>query len=159
MADATDGERQEAIPKGKEFMPKVSTEQLANAIKAERVGKSKSILEACLLRRSSMGIRAIAKRIRVSYSTARGWLTRMKDGDLERWFDRKRPGQKRHLDERPVHAIRRWLGGPPKPPRVSGGGVEPGHSGTVDTVEVWHHLQGAHDGAHTQRPRLLIPQT
>ena len=39
------------IPKGKEFMPKVSTEQLANAFKAERVDKPKSILEACFLRR------------------------------------------------------------------------------------------------------------
>ena len=65
MADLADGKRQEAIPKGKEFMPKVSTEQLYSAFKAERVGKPKSILEACLLRRGSMGIRAIAKRIRV----------------------------------------------------------------------------------------------
>ena len=39
-------------------MPCVSTEQLYNAVKAERVGKSKFMLEACLLRRDSMGIRA-----------------------------------------------------------------------------------------------------
>ena len=113
MADATYGERQEAIPKDKEFMPCVSTEQLANAFRAERVGKSKSILESCVLRRDSMGIRAIAKLIRVPYSTVRGWLERMKDGDLERRFDKKHPGQKRQLDERLVHAIRRWLGDPP----------------------------------------------
>ena len=115
MADATNGERQEAIPKSKEFMPKVSAEQLYNAFKAERVGKSKFMLEACLLRRCSMGIRAIAKRIRVSYSTVRGWLECMKDGDLERRFDGKRPGQKRQLDEHMVHAIRRWLGDLPNP--------------------------------------------
>ncbi|MBI1658334.1 MAG: helix-turn-helix domain-containing protein, partial [Thaumarchaeota archaeon] len=112
MADFADGERQEAIPKGKEFMPRVSTKQLYNAFKAERVGKSKFMLEACLLRRGSMGIRAIAERIRVSYSTVRGWLERMKDGDLKRRFDKKRPGQKRQLDEHMVHAIRRWLGDP-----------------------------------------------
>ena len=113
MADFADGERQESIPKGKKFMPRVSTGQLSNAFKAERVGKSKSILEACVLRRGSMGIRAIAKRIRVSYSTVRGWLERMKDGDLERRFDKRHPGQKRQLDEHMVHAIRRWLGDPP----------------------------------------------
>ena len=84
MADATDGERQEAIPKGGKFMPKVSTEQLYNAFRAERVGKSKLILEACLLRRDSMGIRAIARQIRASYSTVRGWLVRMKGADLYR---------------------------------------------------------------------------
>ena len=60
-----------------------------------------------------MGIRAIAKRIRASYSTVRGWLARMKDGDLERRFDKKRPVQKRQLDEHMVHATRRWLGNPP----------------------------------------------
>lgn len=98
---------------GEKFMPEGNAEQLANAFKAERVGKSKSILEACLLRRDSMGIRAIAKRIRAFHSTVRGWLVRMKDGDLERRFDRKRPGQRRQLDGRMVHAIRRWLGDPP----------------------------------------------
>lgn len=113
MADATDGKRQEAIPKGEEFMPGVGTEQLAKAFRAERVGKSKSILEACLLRRNGMNIRPIARRIRVSYATVRGWLERMKDGDLKRRFDRKHPGQKRQLDERLVRTIRRWLGNPP----------------------------------------------
>ena len=34
----------------------------------------------------------------------------MKDGYLERWFDRKHSGQKRQLDEHLTHAIRRWLG-------------------------------------------------
>ena len=102
-------------------MPKVNTGQLANAFMTERVGKPKSILEACLLWRGSMGIRAIAKRIRVSYSIARGWLAHMKDNDLERRFDRKRPGQKRQLDECLVHAIRRWLGDPPQPTRIPGG--------------------------------------
>ena len=94
-------------------MPKISTEQLYNAFKAERVGKSKFILEACLLRRDSMGIRAIARRIRASYSTVRGWLMRMRDADLERRIDKRRPGQKRQLDERMAHAIRRWLSDPP----------------------------------------------
>ena len=91
MAGATDGERQEAIPRGRKFMSKVSTEQFDNAFKAERVGKSKFILEACLLRRDSMGIRAIARRIRASHSTVRGWLVRMMGADLKRRIDKKRP--------------------------------------------------------------------
>ena len=158
MADSADGERQEAIPKGKEFMPRVSTEQLYNAFKAERVGKSKSILEACVLRRGSMCIRAMAKRIRVSYSTVRGWLERMKDGDLERRFDKKHPGQKRQLDGHIVHAIRRWLGDPPNLHGFRAG------AWSLDMLiqsirwEVWHHLQGAHDETHTQRLGLLVPQ-
>ena len=39
-----------------------------------------------------VGIRAIVKRIRASYSTVRGWLVRMKDADLKRRFD-KHPSQ------------------------------------------------------------------
>ena len=113
MVDATYGGRQEAIPRCKKFMPGVSTERLPNAFTAERIGKSKSILESCVLRRGMMGIWAIARRIRASYSTVRGWLERMEDTYLERRFDKKRPGQKRQLDGRMVHAIRRWLGDSP----------------------------------------------
>ena len=94
-------------------MPQVGTDQLTAAFKKERVGKTKSMLEACLLRRQRVGIRAISKRIRVSYSTVRGWLVRMRDADLERRFDRKHPGQKRQLDERVEHAIKFWLDNPP----------------------------------------------
>ena len=60
-----------------------------------------------------MGLRAISKRIRVSYSTVRGWPMRMKDAGLKRRFDKKHPGQKRQLDERVEHAIRFWLGNHP----------------------------------------------
>ena len=113
MAAATDKEQEEAVPKGMEFMPGVDTDQLTAAFKKERVGKPKSVLEACLLRRQKMGLRAISKRIRVSYSTVRGWLMRMKDADLERRFDKRHPGQNIQLDERVEHAIRFWLGNPP----------------------------------------------
>ena len=113
MAAATDKEQEEAIPKGTEFMPGVDTDQLTAAFKKERVGKTKSMLEACLLRRQTVGIRAISERIRVSYSTVRGWLMRMKDAGLKRRFDKKHPGQKRQLDERLEHAIKFWLGNPP----------------------------------------------
>lgn len=59
------------------------------------------------------GHRTIAKWIRMSYSTTRSWLERMKDCDRERWFDKKRPDQKRQLDGRLAHAIRCWLGNLP----------------------------------------------
>ena len=140
MADFTDGERQEAIPKGKKFMPRVSTEQLANAFRAERVGKPKSILEACVLRRGSMGIRAIAKRIRVSCSTVRGWLIRMKGSDLERRFGKKRPRQKRHLDGCMAHTIRRWLG---DPPNLQGSGRGRG------ARTCWYSRYGGGSASHT----------
>lgn len=73
--DAAGGERQEAIPNGMKLMPGVSSEQLSNAFQAERVGK-KSVLEACLLWRGMMDIRAMAKRTRATYSTVRGRLVR-----------------------------------------------------------------------------------
>ena len=47
MAAATDKEQEEAVPKGTEFMPGVDTDQLTAAFKKERVGKPKSVLEAC----------------------------------------------------------------------------------------------------------------
>ena len=71
-------------------MPQVGTDQLTAAF--EYVGKTESMLEACLLRREKMGT---SKSIRVSYSTVHGWLVCMKDADLERRFDKKHPGQKR----------------------------------------------------------------
>ena len=113
MAVATDEKQEEAVPGGMGFMPKVGTDQLTAAFRKERVGKTKSVLEACLLRRQKMGIRPISKRIRVSYLTVRGWLMRMKDADPERRFDKKHPGQKRQLDKRLEHAIKFWLGNPP----------------------------------------------
>ena len=54
MVVAADKKREEAMPKGMEFMPKADTEQLTAAFE-ERVGKYKSIPEACLLRRRKMG--------------------------------------------------------------------------------------------------------
>ena len=127
MAAATDKEREEAIPKGTEFMPVVDTDQLAAAFKKERVGKPKSVLEACLLRRQKMGLRDISKRIRVSYSTVRGRLMRMKDVGLKRRFDKKHSGPKAAAGRacRARYKVLAWQ--PSKPSRVSGRGAGSGH--------------------------------
>lgn len=93
-------------------MPGVDVEQVTAAFK-ERVGKPKSLPEACLVRRQNMGLRAASKNIRTSYSTIRGWPMRVKDADLKRRFDKKHPGQKTQLDERVTHAMTLWLDNPP----------------------------------------------
>ena len=106
MAAATDEKPEETIPEYMEFMPNVGTDQITAAFRKECSGKTKPMLEACPLRRQETGIRAKSKRIRMSYSTVRGWLVRMKDADLERRFDKKHHDQKRQLDECAEHAIK-----------------------------------------------------
>ena len=81
-------------------MPGVDTGQIHNAFGKDQIGKSKSILEACLHMGKREGIRAVSRLIRVPYYTVHGWLVRMKDANLERRFDHKHPGQKPNLDKR-----------------------------------------------------------
>ena len=105
--------RDEVVPKGAVFMPRVSLKRLTKAHKKEKAGKSKYRLRAALLRKEGKGIRKISRVLGVAYSTVRDWLVRMHAGDLKRRFDRKRRGRARMIPRQVRRDIKRWLGRDP----------------------------------------------
>ena len=107
-------EKDEAVQRGSDFMPRVGTEQLAAAHRAEKPGKSKYRLDAAVRRRKGEDIRDIARNIGVSYSTTRDWLARLHNGDMDSRFDLKREGRKRSLPPEVDESIIKWLDGSPK---------------------------------------------
>ena len=115
VEDAKDKrKRDEAVPRGSDFMPKVGTEQLVAAHRAEKPSKTKYRLDAAVRRRNGENIRDIARNIGVSYSTTRDWLVRLHNGDLDSRFDVKREGRKRSLPREVDEQIIKWLDSSPK---------------------------------------------
>ena len=105
--------RDEVVPKGAAFMPRVSLKRLTKVHKKEKAGKSKYRLHAALLRKEGKGIRKISWMLGVAYSTVRDWLVRMHAGNLKRRFDRKRRGRARMISRQVRRNIKRWLGRDP----------------------------------------------
>ena len=103
--------KNEVVPKGAAFMPGVGLKRLIKA--HEKAGKSKYQLHAARLRKEGRGIREISRILGVAYSTVRDWLVRMRAGNLNRRFDRRRRGRARILPRRILRKIKRWLGRDP----------------------------------------------
>lgn len=115
------GTRKEVIPKGDDFMSKVSYKLLKKVYDKEQPGKPQLILRACLLRKECMGIHKIARTMGQKYSTVRGWLLRMIDADLNRRFDKKVGRRKEEGDVDLANAIGEWLDNPPECYGFAGG--------------------------------------
>ena len=105
--------REEVVPKGVVFMPRVSLKRLTKAHKKEKAGKSKYRLHAALLRKEGKSIRKISRMLGVAYSTVRDWLVRMHAGNLKRRFDRKRRDRVRMILRQVHRNIKWWLGRDP----------------------------------------------
>ena len=99
--------------KGGASVPGVDPEQLVRAHRAERPGRRKYILEACVRRKEGEGIRHMSREMATSYSTVRGWLLRMQDSKIQRLADKKSPGRRRKLGRGTCRTISGWLGGSP----------------------------------------------
>ena len=101
--------KDEAVPKGAAFMPRVGLRRLIKAHKKEKANKSKYRLHAARLRKEDRGIREISRTLGIAYSTVRDWLVRMHAGNLDRRFDRERKGRARILPRKILRKIKRWL--------------------------------------------------
>lgn len=115
------GRRKEVIPKGNDFMPQYTYWQIRRAHKKEPPGKPQLILEVCKLWKSGRSIWEIVRTTEQSYSTVRGWLLRMKDGDMDRRFDKKPEGRKPKIDDDTAKTIAGWLDQPPECYGFAGG--------------------------------------
>ena len=96
------------LPRGGEFLPDASRENICRMMEQSSPGKAKDILVACCKRKEGKGIWSIARELMRPYSTVRGWLVRMMRRRLGGRFDRKSTGRKRILGQHILKKIMEW---------------------------------------------------
>ena len=96
------------LPKGDQFLPDVSIDELKALHKAEKDTKARDRLLVYMARKRGDSIRKIADDFGSTYSTIRDWLVRAKDG-LGRLHDTKRLGPSRRLSAEQLAEIREDL--------------------------------------------------
>ena len=84
------------VPKGDQFLPDVSIDELRELHKKEKNTKAQGRLLAYIARKDGSSVRAIARSLNRSTTTIYDWLARAADG-LDRLYDIKRPGPARRL--------------------------------------------------------------
>ena len=102
------------LPKGDQFLPDTSIDELKALHRAEKDTKARDRLLVYMARKRGDAIRKIADDFGSTYSTIRDWLVRAKGG-LDRLHDAKRSGPPRRLDAAQLAGIREdLLAGPRK---------------------------------------------
>ena len=102
------------LPKGDQFLPDTSIDELKALHRAEKDTKARDRLLVYMARKRGDAIRKIADDFGSTYSTIRDWLVRAKGG-LDRLHDAKRSGPPRLLDAAQLAGIREdLLAGPRK---------------------------------------------
>ena len=95
-------------------MPSTSEERLGRMAGREKNLRAKLRLLACRERKESRNIRRVAGNLGVAYSTARGWLVRMRGRGLRGRFNRRPRGRGGVLSRAVLWAVRGWLKRSPK---------------------------------------------
>ena len=90
-------------------MPGTSEERLGRMAGREKNPRAKLRLLACRERKRGRSIRGIAGDLGVAYSTARGWLVRMRGRGLRGRFNRGPRGRGGVLSRAALRAVRGWL--------------------------------------------------
>ena len=84
---------EERIQKGDKFMPECTIEEMEERMANLKEGKEKIVLLACIKRKESKTIDAIAKELHRRPGTVRGWLVRGRERGLNDLDDHKPPGR------------------------------------------------------------------
>lgn len=89
----TSGDIMWNLPKGEEFLWRISTQKLKNAYNRETEQKAKMRLLAAIKRREGKSIDAIANDLSIGRRKAHEWLRRFVERGLQGTYDKKQPGR------------------------------------------------------------------
>lgn len=105
--------KNEAVPKGADYLPNTSMKQIVQMHRREKDGFPKIRLSAAKKRKEGAGIRSIARDLGIPYSTCRNWLYRMHHEGLGRRFNKKSLGRVRRLKDKVLASIKEWIDNKP----------------------------------------------
>ena len=123
------------------FMPRVGTERLAAAHRAEKPGRYRR--DAAVRSRNGENVRDVARYAGACYPTARDWLVRPRNGDPDSWFGVKREGRKESSSGGGLEH-HKMAGRLAAELRIRRRDVADCHDTEVDAGDVWHRQQGTH---------------
>ena len=87
------------VKRGDKFLPDVSLSELEQMHRNEPHGKTKTMLHVAIRRKKGDILDTISKAVGIATSTIHDWLSRLKEGGLERRHDYKSPGRPCRLSE------------------------------------------------------------
>lgn len=97
------------LPRGEEFLWRISTQELKNAYNKETKQKSKMRLLAAIKRREGKSIDAIAHDLSIGRRKAHEWLRRFVERGLQGAYDIKQAGRPKRLTEKQLRGLKKDL--------------------------------------------------
>lgn len=97
------------LPKGKDFLPDYSEEELKRVYKCEKNPKAKVRLLAAMARKEGETLRDIGGMVKHPHTTVRGWLLRMNELGLGARYSKKQPGNKPKLSSDDLVKLKRIM--------------------------------------------------
>jgi len=85
------------VPRGEEFLPIYTKEELTHSYREEKNPKAKMRLLAAILRKEGMTYQEITERIKYPLMTVADWCRRMHEEGIQRRYSIKQPGRPRKL--------------------------------------------------------------
>jgi len=101
------------VPKGGEFLFKMSYQELKTMYKHEKSSKAKIRLQACMMRKRGKTLQEIAHEIEYPLTTIGDWLRRVHNKGLKRIHNKKQPGKKGYLTKNQKIELEKVLDKPP----------------------------------------------
>ena len=93
------------VPRGDEFLPIYSKEELSQLYREEKNPKAKMRLLAALLRKEGLTYREITGRIKYPLMTVADWLRRMHEEGIHRRYSIKQSGRPHKMTEDQLHDL------------------------------------------------------
>jgi transposase len=97
------------VPRGDEFLPIYSKDELSRLYHEEKNSKAKMRLLAAILRKEGLTYQEITGRIKYPLMTVADWLCRMHEDGIHRRYSIKQPGRPHKLTEDQLHELESTL--------------------------------------------------
>ena len=95
------------VPKGEEFLPGYTLEDLTTLYRKEKDAKAKIRLLAAIYRKEGLTYWEIMGRIKYSSMTIKDWLHRMHEEGIHRRYNKKKPGRPRKLTDEQLEDLKK----------------------------------------------------
>lgn len=93
------------VPRGEEFLPMCTKEELTHVYREEQDPKAKMRLLAAILRKEGMTYQEIAGRIKYPLMTVADWCRRMHEEGIQRRYSIKQSGRPRKLTDEQLREL------------------------------------------------------
>jgi len=93
------------VPKGKDFLPKYSKQDIVDLYRKEKNAKAKIRLLAAVFRKENMALKEISEKINYPFTTIGDWLRRMHLEGISRRYSIKQPGKPKRLTNKQLYEL------------------------------------------------------